>query len=252
MSKFSKYVFFPALFFFLGRPAAAQPIFVSASSANSLPCKPPKNRELFHDYIDAQQKNVLRSDGKNDNMFTPSADDEINFLLTQAVVKNIDDLQCKIEMDSSMKDQVKVRYLRGIESLLKSFISNTANRKFSPLILPDIVTAYEKCVQNDKMGLSIEGIINSLSYEAGYTLIKGDNVTFEKNPGYKAGLYSIVLKYCKLHPELIFPTLQSNPDVPFADSLVRTVAQKYPRLLYEYAAANNKVHQVPGYGYQPW
>src|SRR5678816_1223283 len=95
---------------------------------------------LFHDYIDAQQKNVLKSDGKNDNQFTPSSDAEINFLITQALVKNIDDLQCKIEMDSSLKDQAKVKYLKGVEYLLKFFNSNIANRKVSPLILPDIVT----------------------------------------------------------------------------------------------------------------
>ncbi|HEY6062988.1 MAG TPA: hypothetical protein VIV35_05235, partial [Chitinophagaceae bacterium] len=187
---------------------------------------------------------MLKSDGKNDNRYTPSTDEEINFRVTQVLVKGIDELQCKIEMDSSLKDQVKVRYLRGIEYLLKFFILNTANRRVSPLILPDIVMAYEKCVQNDKKGLSIEGIINSLSYEAGYSIIKADNITFEKNPGYKASQDAVVLKYCKLHPEQIFSTLQQNPDVPFADSLVRTAAQKYPRQLYDYAAANNKLGAV--------
>ena len=65
-------------------------------------------------------------------------------------------------------------------------------------------------------------------------------MTFEKNPGYKASQHAVVLKYCILHPAQIFSTLQKNPDVPFADSLVRTIAQKYPGKLYDYAAANNK------------
>jgi hypothetical protein len=244
MTTFTKYLILSVFFMSSGHLVTAQPIFASSSSTNNLPCKPPKNRELFHDYIDAQQKNVLRSDGKNDNQFTPSTDDEINFLVTRSLVKNIDDLQCKIEMDSSLKDQVKVKYLRGIESLLKFFIANTANRKVSPLILPDIITAYESCVENDKKGLSIEAIINGLSYEAGYTLVKAENLTFEKNPGYKAAQQSIVLKYCKLHPDQIFPTLQQNPDVSFADSLIREIAQKYPRQLYDYAAANNKLGYI--------
>ena len=222
----------------------AQPVFVSGMATQDQQCKPPKNRELFHDYINTQQKNVLKSDGKNDNQFTPSSDEEINFLLTQALVKNIDELQCKIEMDSSLKDQMKVKYLRGIDYLLKFFLSNTAKRKVSPLILPDIVAAYEKCVQFDKNGLSIESIISKLSYESGYSIINADHVTFEKNPGYKISQNLVVLKYCNLHPTQIFSILQQNPDVPFADSLVRTVAQKYPRQLYDYAAANNKFGYV--------
>jgi hypothetical protein len=51
----------------------------------------------------------------------------------------------------------------------------------------------------------------------------------------------LVLKLCQLHPGRIFSILQQNPDVPFADSLVRAIAKKYPRQLYDYAAAGNKL-----------
>jgi len=244
MTTFAKYLVLSVFFLSLGISATPQTIFASGIATGNQSCKPPKNRELFHDYINTQQKNVLKSDGKNDNQFTPSNDDEINFMVTQSLVKSIDDLQCKIETDSSLKDQVKVRYLRGIEYLLKFFILNMRYRRVSPLILPDIVTAYEKCVQNDKKGLSIEGIISSLSYESGYSIIKADNETFVKNPGFKAGQHAVVYKFCILHPEQTFATLQQNPDVPFADSLVRTVAQKYPRQLYDYAAANSKFGNI--------
>src|SRR5258705_4522670 len=244
MTTSAKYLILSVLFINLCRSATAQSVFAPGITTNTQKCKPPKNRELFHDYIDTQQKNLLKSDGKNDNQFSPSADAEINFLVTQALVKNVDELQCKIEIDSSLKDQAKVKYLKGIEYLLKFFNSNTANRKVSPLILPDIITAYEKCMQNDKMGLSIESIINGLSYETGYSVINADNVTFEKNPGYRPSKNGVILKYCILHPTQIFIILQQNPDVPFADSLVRTIAKKYPRQLYDYAAANNKFGYV--------
>jgi hypothetical protein len=240
MTTSAKYLILSVLFISLCRSAIAQPEFASGIAINSQKCTPPKNRELFHDYIDADQKSILKSDGKNDNQFTPSADEEVNFLITQVLVKNIDELQCRIELDSTLKDQVKVKYLKGIDYLLKFYVSNTAKRKVSPLVLPEIITAYEKCMQNDKLGLSIESIINDLSYESAYSVVKADNVTFEKNPGYKASQNAIVLKYCMLHPTQIFSILKENPDVPFADSLVRTVAQKYPRQLYDYAADNHK------------
>jgi hypothetical protein len=244
MTTLNKYLVVAVLFLCIDQSVSAQTAFNSGNATKTQSCKPPKNRELFHDYIDAQQQNVLKSDGKNDNRYTPSSDDEINLLVTRALVKDIDELQCKIEMDSSLKGQEKVKYLRGIEYLLKFYISNTSYRKVSPLILPDIVSGYEKCFQNDKNGLSIESIIKKLSYEAGYSIINADNVTFENNPGYKASQSAVVLKYCNLHPEQTFSTLRQNPGVPFADSLVRVVAKKYTRQLYDYAAANNKLGNI--------
>jgi hypothetical protein len=207
-------------------------------------CKPPKSRELFHDYIDAQQKNILKSDGTADELFNPSSNQEINFLLTRTARQRIDDLQCIIERDSTLKDQVKVKYLRGIDYLLKFFVTNTGARRVSPYILPDIVNAYEKCMQYDKRGLSIRSIISNLSYESSFSVIRGDNMTFEKNPGYKASQEEVVLKYCQLYPDKTFSTLSQNPDVSFADSLIRTVAKRYPKQLYDYAQASNKLGNI--------
>jgi hypothetical protein len=234
-------------FLVLGQLAAAQPLFTSSVDTtvrNAKDCKPPKNRELFHDYIDKEQKNILRSDGKNDTQFSPSANEEINFLLTQTLINKVDWLQCKIERDTTLTPQNKVRYLRGIENVLKFFAANILSKKVRPVLLPDIIAGYENCMQNDKEGKTIEGIINDLNYETAYSIIKADKSTFEKNPGYKAANNVIVLKYCILHPEETFLTLKDNPDVPFADSLVRWVARKYPAQLYNYAQANNKLGAI--------
>jgi hypothetical protein len=96
-------------------------------------------------------------------------------------------------------------------------------------------------VQLDKAGKSIENIIREQPYETAYSVIKADNSTFEKNSGYKFALEAVVLKYCILFPERTLPTLKENPEVPFADSLVRAVSRKYPKQLYDYAQANNKL-----------
>ncbi|MBL7742841.1 MAG: hypothetical protein JNN00_05125 [Chitinophagaceae bacterium] len=203
--------------------------------------KPPKNRELFHDYIDAGQKTILKSDGIIDSQFTPSANEEINFLLTKTVTDRIDWLQYSIEMDSAVSPQNKVRYLRGIENVLKYFSANTAARKVNPLLLPDIITTYENCMLFDKEGKSIESIIKNSSYPVALSIAKADRVTFEKNEGYWPSQYAVVLKYCALHPEQTFLTLKDNPDMPFADSLIRAVAKRYPKQLYDYAQASNRL-----------
>ena len=240
MTVTNKHLILFVLLLALGGPAMTQANFAAVTSGNTN-CKPPLGRQLFHDYVDIQQKNILKSDGKNDNRFAVSGDEDINFLLTQTATSRIDALQCLVETDTLLNDQAKKKYLRGIEYMLKFFLINTNNRRVSPLILPDIIAAYEKCFQNDKKGLSIADIIAGLSYEAGYSIIRADNTTFEKNPGLKSSQQSIVLKYCGLYPAKTFATLRDNPDMPFADSLVRAMARKYPKQLYDYAQAGNKL-----------
>jgi len=239
----TRFLILTAFFPMLSHWAIAQPDFISFLDVAKGPgdCRPPKNRELFHDYINAEQKRILKSDGKNDDQYTPTSDDQINFILTRTLTIRVDGLQCKIENDSTLSAQNKVRYLRGIENVLKFFNTNTLAKKVNPILLPDILMAYENCMQNDKEGKSIEKIIADLPYETGLSVVKADRTTFEKNPGYKSCQNILVMKYCLLHPEQIFSTLRDNPDIPFADSLIKTVARKNPVQLYNYAQANNKL-----------
>ena len=230
----------------VGQPAITQTSFATSfeTVADQKNCKPPKKRELFHDYIDREQKNILRSDGKNDAQFTPSANDDINFLVTQALIGRVDQFQCRIESDTTLHEQDKVRYLRGMESVLKFFVNNTRVRKVKPVFLPEIISAYEQFIQYDKDDKSIESIVSKLPYEVAYSVVKADRNTFDKNPGYKVSQQEVVLKYCQVRPDQTFQALKDNPDMPFADSMVRVVARKYPRQLYDYAAASNKLANV--------
>lgn len=230
--------------FILNLAVAGQGSFAS-NTEKSPGCKPPKNRELFHDYVDEDQKLILKSDGKNDNQYTPTADQDINLILTQCLINRVDALQCKIETDSVLKDQAKVKYLRGVDYLLKFFRQNTYIRKVKPTILPDILTVYEKCMQYDKEDRSIADIFSKLSYETAYSVIRADNSTFEKNSGYKEALQAVVLKYCILYPDKTLATLKDNPNMPFADSLVRALdKKKYARQLYDFAQAGNHIGSV--------
>jgi hypothetical protein len=99
-------------------------------------------------------------------------------------------------------------------------------------------------MQRDKVGNTFEDLITKAPYNVGYSVLRADKSTFVNNPGYKISLNTLVLKYCANNPDQTFFTLKENPDVPFADSLVRVVAKKYPRQLYDYAAANNKLGYI--------
>ena len=122
---------------------------------------------------------------------------------------------------------------------MKNLQQDWKARLFSPVNLPAVITAYEKGIELDKRKLSILDYIVTLDYATATPLVRSTG--FEDNTDIKKCREELVRKYCILYPEKTFSTLNQNPDMPFADSLVRTVAQKYPRQLYDYAAANSKL-----------
>src|SRR5213075_802633 len=139
---------------------AFQPLLAQAEDPDPVrDLKPPKFRELFHDYVDKQQKEILRSDGKADNEFKPSLDEDVNFLLTKAVINNVDCFQFSIEKDSALSDQVKKKYLKGLENLLKYFNANWRRGIVNATEFPLILDGYQECMKTDLTSASIESII---------------------------------------------------------------------------------------------
>ncbi|MBK6828629.1 MAG: hypothetical protein IPG86_18030 [Chitinophagaceae bacterium] len=204
--------------------------------------KPAQNRQLWHDRIDLEQKTILSADGAADNSFTPSKDDDVNYLLTRSLVKKTDALQFLYETDKALEHRLKVNYLSGLENLLKYFRQNWKNKTdqgVNPVNLPAIINTYETCVVLDRGNQSVRAAIGKLPYDAGMVLINAG--IFSKNPGFQDAKNDLVLKYCILHPEKTFSTLTQSPDVPFADSLIRIVSKQYPKQLYDYSQAGNKL-----------
>lgn len=203
---------------------------------------PPIGRQQFHDEVNKEQKNILKSDGKDDKLFIISSNDEVNFLVTQAATVRINWLQYLLEKDSSIKDQKKVRYLRGMTYMLRYLQREWKTRMLNPLNLPAIITAYENCVELDKKQLSILAYITKLDYATAAPLVKSNG--FDDNPDIKTCREELVRKYCFLYPEKTFATLRDNPDMPFADSLVRIMGRKFPKQLYDFAQANNRLGNI--------
>jgi hypothetical protein len=206
--------------------------------------KPEFRRLINHEAIDKEQKTLLAADGKMDNEFVVSTNDNINFLLTRMLVKGgaIDELRYNIETDSVFDHRLKVNYLTGLSNMLRYVRQNWQSRKVNITQLPTIVKAYETSMERDRHGESIEPIVRSLSYDAGVALLEAN--IFDRNPGYKSSRDFLLLEYCTLHPSRTFVTLKNNPNVYFADSLVKAVAKKYPAQLYTYAQANNKLGSI--------
>lgn len=201
--------------------------------------EPEFRRLINHEAIDKEQNNLLSADGKTDTKFVVSTNDEINIMLTDVLISSIDDFQIKIETDSLLDHRLKVNYLTGVSNMLRYIRMNWRSKKVNILNLAVILEAYEKSIAEDHAGNSIEPVLQLLSYDAGTAVLASG--IFDRNIGFKSAKNLMILKYCLLRPAETFLTLKDNPDVPFADSLVKVISRKYPGQLYDYAQAANKL-----------
>jgi len=204
---------------------------------------PAHTRALFHDFIDKEQQNTLNSDGKEDKRFSVSDNEDINIHVTNALINKVNDLQVLIERDTVLSSQHKIRYLRGIERLLRDLASSWKSGEFLATDLPAVLEGFEACMETDRAGLPIDPIIDKLPHDVARPIVYCS--AFDANPGYRTCRNILVRKYCGLHPNLVFATLSNTilhiPDLPFFDSLVKIAGKNYPKQLYDYAAARNEM-----------
>lgn len=198
-------------------------------------------RLVNHEAIDKQQNLILASDNKADSVFTPSNNEEANFILTLVLTKKVDAVQYLIETELSFNHRLKVKYLKGLENLLRYYRANWKSKssgKVNPFHLPLVINAYWECINKDKTDSPIESIATPLPYDVITSLLNAD--IFNTNPSYKSIQDIHLLKLCALYPKETLATLNKYPTIYFADSLIRIVAKKYPVQLYNYAQSNSK------------
>lgn len=198
-----------------------------------------KSRLLWHDKIDREQKRLLKLDGKDDNAISLSSDETVNLQIDYALIKGIDELQEKIETDSTLSHNLKIKYLLGLESLLKGYNGNYQKKDFPITMAQVLVDAYTKAMELDKRNESIEPVVEENAYGVGKILI--DCFSFPENKGVEPSKILLVRKYLALHPTEILTVLKYNIDLPFADSLIRVAAYQNPRKVYDYAAAHDRL-----------
>lgn len=192
------------------------------------------DRMLFHDLVDKQQKLLLN---KNDSLKL-SDDESVNLQVGDVLIRQIDEFQEKIESDSTITGQVKVKTLKSLETLLKGY-NLRKNRKDYPVsIAPALLTAFKESLALDRKGESIEPVIVKNEYGVGKILVECF-VYPNENPGVRPSRILLIRKYLETHPEEILPELNKNPYLPFTDKFIQIAAHRDIRKLYDYAAARN-------------
>ncbi len=209
-----------------------------ASAAISQPVsdnKIPLARQYFHDAIKTTQKKILALDGVDDMLFAPTANEELNHELTAAATNGVENIRSLIEADSSLNNNDKIKFLRGLNETLEAYRSGNRYDSLRHSVLPELLQAYQQCIAPENAGESIEGFINSYPYEIGDILIK--TIAFKSNTGIANCNNIVLLKYCDKYKQKTLKVLSQNPGLPFTDSLLADIARRDPESIYTYAAS---------------
>jgi hypothetical protein len=211
----------------------------SLAQPNSYPFKAAQDRMIFHDKVDqAQQRLILMGNGKSDSVIRLTTDDAINLQITDALCRQVDDLQEQIELDSTLNTNAKKRYLRGLEAMLVGFEKSYRAKTIPAAMAPDLVAAFTEAMLLDERSLSIEPVIAGHPYQVGNILV--DCFLYPNtNSGVAPSRLLLTRRYCETHPEQIFPYLSRHRGLPFEDSLIIVAGRHDIGQLYDYAAAGD-------------
>lgn len=198
----------------------------------------PIQRQNFHDKIDTEQKLCDKADGKQDGVFHISGNEAINNHVTDILFRKVDELQKWVERNGEIdNNNEKIRYLRYIENMLRSFRLSWKNKEISPIEFSTVYDNFETILQAQVKKESMVPYIANTTYEIAKLLTE----VFSDNIGYKDCKDIVYIKYCELNPDKILQTIKPYADKPFADSLIVIASQKNPVQLYSYAQSNTSV-----------
>ena len=196
----------------------------------------PFQRQRFHDRIRIEQTKCDKEDGKLDSFIKVSGNDEVNLLVTDAMIRRVNELRDYVETNTKViTNNEKIRQLNFIEELVKSFRLDWKRKKFNPVLAPALIDNFEKIFKANIDTLSMLPFIREASYAVG--MINAE--IFNKNPGYQDSRKILFLKYTSANPDKILASIRPYANETFADSLVLVACKNDPKQLYDYASSSS-------------
>ena len=207
---------------------------------NAYPYKVAHDLALWHDNVDKEQQKFIIAGGRNDTLLRLAKDEAVNFQITDALLRRVDDLQEHIELDSTLNTNNKKKYLRALEILLRGFYQAYKARDIQAAAAPALITAFDSAMKLDRGGQSIEPVITAGTYEIGKILVECFLYPTE-NIGVKPSRLYLTRRYCEMHPSLILNYLSTHRGLPFEDSLIIIAGNHDVRQLYDFATTNGEL-----------
>ncbi|HEX8331811.1 MAG TPA: hypothetical protein VF622_04270, partial [Segetibacter sp.] len=182
-------------------------------------------RLIWHENIDKSQR-ALDKYNKPENEIFPQTN------------SRIDALQNSIEGDNAIDNNGKIKYLRGLNEVLVALHTNIRYMRGMQISeYPQLITAFSAALEAEKAGLSVANVIQENELTIGQILL--NSFAFSKSKGVAESRDILLSKSLERNPELILPTLQKNPNMANADSLIKKVAYRRPEDLYDYAQSTS-------------
>lgn len=192
----------------------------------------PVNRLYFHDKIKAEQNSFDLSDGKADNFYHSTANDETDVKVSDIIFNQITSLRYSIETNADIpKNNDKIRQLSYVENFLKIIKQSLKERLISAHDIPDIYAHFLKVMVLNLKGEDMSEEMKPVSYP----IAKINTAVFFDNKGYANSRNLVYLKYAALHPDKILKSIRPYVNEVYADSLIVLACKYNPVQLYSYA-----------------
>jgi hypothetical protein len=163
--------------------------------------------------------------------------DTLNQSINRSVRLWVNNMRANIELNSSLDNNGKFKWLRGVNEMLTGFLSAYNARSMPTSILPSLVKAYDDAMKAELAGNSIAPIVADNEISVGNILV--ENYALKENKGITNAKDILVLKACQRDPENCLKILTKYPNNSYADSLIIQAAIKDQEELYNYASVPN-------------
>jgi hypothetical protein len=212
------------------RKVASAPL--SPYDVDTLKQRIPKQRELFHTYINRQQDQAQASDGNpNNGIIYFGSDEAMTNAITKALITDIDHMQIMIENlpsagDAQLDNQVKIRYLAAVRGLLERYNRDTRVDPYS----------YRRQVANlrDMIIAHHEGKLDEFARShANVASVENSGLLDASAKGY---VYKTVGTD---NPKLLIRRLGEFANEPFACDVIAAAARVVPNEVFNYATSTN-------------
>ena len=210
--------------------------FATAKAYSQAEHSIPSARRIAHEEINKVQKTILRAFRLQDSLYNLQKNEESNIKWTNAIIKT-NDIQNSIDTDSSLDEDKKMKFLKGLKDALDAFLYATRIKELTPDQLPILIDAFYMAMNLDLKDSSILPVIQENDFRIGQIIARG--LPFQNNRDINKSKELVVLKAWQKEPAHILPVLFYNPNVSFADSLLEIAARTQPEELYIFAQAKN-------------
>ncbi len=206
---------------------------VSVYDLDTLKEQIPRQRELFHTYIQREQRAADAGDGAVDSMIYFGEDAAISQMLTKALLYDVKQMRIMIENlpvagDAQIQNQTKIRYLSAVRNLLQRYNRDT---HVDPFAYRRQVTNLREMIiarEENRLDAWARNNANMASVE--------NSELLDIAPEAKAYVYKMAGTE---NPKVMFRRLGEYANEPYACDIIAAAARVIPNEVYSFSTSTN-------------